>query len=241
MTMLACTRPNRKGSTGWTWVHCRPTSSIFSRFSPLRVGCLWQNEGAFKRQDIHRCRYPARGGPPVVSHYAKRLVPGGHHEASTTMASIHRTAGRLRRPFLKLLHYHYTSLYFNQVSLNHFWMAWIFIVVYSTLTNQYHWDKKWVDVCHSSPVLLESNGLVNDIFQIKFKNHWSKASPCFSPLWIGKLLHKYKPVQTLLDTSYMHLINLTICLDVFFFYSITIVYCNTVLLTLLNHKVSQNL
>jgi histone-lysine N-methyltransferase SETMAR len=48
------------------------------------------------------------------------LAPGGHHEASTTMASMQRTAGRLHRPFLKLPHFCCVSLYFNQVTLNHF-------------------------------------------------------------------------------------------------------------------------
>jgi hypothetical protein len=112
-----------KGSTGWTWVHGPPTSSLLSRFNLLIFRSLRQNEGAFKGQDIHRCKCPARGCPPVVSHYTKRLLPGGHHEASTTIKSMHRTAGRLRRPFLKLPHFRYVSLYFNQVSLNHFWMA----------------------------------------------------------------------------------------------------------------------
>jgi hypothetical protein len=44
----------------------------------------------------------------------------------------------------------------------------------------------------------------------KLKSGGDRASPCFRPLWIGKLSDKYLPAWTLVYLSFKHiLINLT--------------------------------
>jgi hypothetical protein len=128
-TMLTHTHPNRQGLNWMNLGTWSSTSSLLSRFIPLRLCSLWQNEGAFKGQNIHWCRCPARGCPPVVSHYVKRPVPGGHHDACTTMASMHRTAGRLRWPFLKLPHFCYASYFNQEVSIIFEWPEYLKYII----------------------------------------------------------------------------------------------------------------